>query len=172
MSLLLVTPPACLPLDLETAKLHARIDGTDRDIILSGSLAAAVAMVEAATRRALIAQGWRQIELAPCASITLARWPVLELLTVGDERGALVEGEDYTVTGRGPDAVSVAPVFGWQGEVVIEYRAGYGESGADVPAPLVSAVALRFVALIDIDQEPACRRAAEALEAPYWVPRL
>lgn len=171
MTLQRITPAAAAPLDLDTAKVHARIDGTDRDAVLNGLLAAAVDAVEHGTGRALLAQTWRQIEQAPCGALALGRLPVLELLVVADDRGELVAGTDYTVTDHGPDAVSVAPVGDWQGVVIIEYRAGYGDAPAAVPAGLVSAVALRFMALCDLDQAAACERAAAALEWPFWVAR-
>lgn len=172
MTLYRLTPPAAPPLDLATAKLYARLDGSDLDAILTGQLAAAVEAVEAATRRALLAQTWRQIADDACGGLRLERWPVLDVVEVSDERGPLTAGDDYTIRQRGPDDAVIEPVAGWQGSVFIDYRAGYGDTGADVPAPLVSAVALRFVALVDLDQAGACERAAAALEAPYWVPRL
>lgn len=162
--------PAVAPLDLAVAKLHARIDGVERDALLPGLLLAATEAVEHDTGRALLAQEWRQVEAAPCVVVRLGVRPVLAVLAVADDRGVLA-AEDYIVSADDPGHVTVAPADGtaWQGAVRIDYRAGFGAAPETVPAVLVTAVALRFMALVDPDQAPALERAAAALAGPWRV---
>ena len=59
MTAALITPPALEPVSLAEAKAHLRIDGDDDDALVTAAIVAARVHVEAATRRALIEQGWR-----------------------------------------------------------------------------------------------------------------
>ncbi|MDE2363126.1 MAG: head-tail connector protein [Hyphomicrobiales bacterium] len=66
MNVILVTPPASEPVTLIEAKTWLRVDTSDEDGAISALIVAARQLVEAATRRALIAQSWR---------LVLDRWP-------------------------------------------------------------------------------------------------
>ena len=62
----LITPPATEPVSLAEAKLYLRIDQDDEDDLIRALVVAARLLVEAASGRMLIDQGWR---------IVLDRWP-------------------------------------------------------------------------------------------------
>jgi len=61
-----VDGPAVEPVSLPEMKAHLRLDDDGQDDLVSGLVRAARLMVEAASRRLLIEQGWR---------IVMDRWP-------------------------------------------------------------------------------------------------
>lgn len=141
MTLTRTHPPSATPITLDDLRTHLRIDGSDLDSMLGLLAGAVTAEAEARCRRAWMAQGWVQVEPAPCARIDLARWPVLSVLGVRDGRGDLVAGTDYII--RVGDAGSVEVVGGWCGEVTIEYRAGYAEPDPGASDPDADAARCR-----------------------------
>ena len=100
----LVTPPAMTPVSLAEAKVQLAVDGNERDVMITGFIAAAVDHLDGWTGilgRALVEQTWRQdfdgfsrclrLPLAPVISITSVTWR--------DEAGQLstVSSDDYTL---------------------------------------------------------------------------
>ncbi len=154
MSLQQVTGPAVEPLSVIEAKEHLRVDGTSEDTLISSLILTSRLHIEAALGLALITQSWRHF---------LDRWPkggevriplrplqsVSEIRTYDVGGGSTaVATETYVV-----DAVSnpgrVVPVGGvWPipgqaaNGIEIEFVAGYGDSAADVPAPIRQALLL------------------------------
>jgi uncharacterized phiE125 gp8 family phage protein len=137
---------------LAEAKAHLRIDGGDDDGLVTAAIVAARVHVEAATRRALIEQGWRvYLDAWPrkrILAIPVAPLIAVESITIFDGDGApvVVDEDDYEV-----DAVSVpgrivltaqapAPVGRAVNGIEIEITAGYGPSSIDVPGPLRQAI--------------------------------
>lgn len=59
MQLVLLTPPAAEPVEVDDVKLALRIDGDEFDVLLPGLIAAARQVAEQETGRAFIAQTWR-----------------------------------------------------------------------------------------------------------------
>ena len=59
MQLVLLTPPAAEPVEVDDVKLALRIDGDEFDVLLPGLIAAARQVAEQETGRAFIAQAWR-----------------------------------------------------------------------------------------------------------------
>jgi uncharacterized phiE125 gp8 family phage protein len=152
MTAALITPPALEPVSLAEAKAHLRIDADDDDALVTAAIVAARIHVEAATRRALIEQGWRiYLDAWPrkrIVPIPIAPLLAVESITVFDGAGepVVVEADDYEV-----DTVSVpgrlvlsaqapAPVGRAVNGIEIEVSAGYGPSGIDVPGPLRQAI--------------------------------
>src|SRR5690606_27914269 len=85
MTPLALTPPALEPVSLDEARAFLRLDQTHEDELLTTLITAARLMIEAASGRMLIEQGWRivldawprdgaiRLPLSPVASIEGAR---------------------------------------------------------------------------------------------------
>jgi uncharacterized phiE125 gp8 family phage protein len=192
MNRVLIAPPAGEPVALAEARAWLRVDSSDEDQAIAALIVAARETVEAATRRALVAQTWRltlddwpfapgaraemALPLAPLASVTAAR--------VYDAGGQpqLLPSSLWRVVGA-PDRARLIftaqpprPGVSASG-VEIDCVAGYG-AAADVPAPLRQAILMLaadwFENRGDGDDAPATplpKRVA-ALLAPYRRGRL
>lgn len=66
MQSILIAPPDAEPVSLSEAKAWLRVDASDEDATIANLIAAGRMLIEAATRRALVTQGWR---------LTLDAWP-------------------------------------------------------------------------------------------------
>ena len=66
MQSILIAPPAAEPVTLAEARAWLRVDTTDEDASIAALIVAGRMLVESATRRALVTQGWR---------LTLDAWP-------------------------------------------------------------------------------------------------
>lgn len=161
MTPILVTPPAVLPLTLDEVKAHLRVeaDHTLEDALLYGYLRAAVGLVEAHTRRALMTQTWDlHLDAFPAAGVAI-RLPKAPLQAVNSV--AYVDADGATRTWASGDyavaASSVAarllPAYGksWPATraqaqaVTVRFTAGYGDAPAAVPEEI--RVALLMLAM-------------------------
>lgn len=153
-----VTPPALEPVTLAELKAHARIDDSSEDELLSGLIVAARQWCEGYTRRALIAQTWRQFfSTRPTGDrITLARAPLIEVTAVRTyddlDRETVWDTANYFVDASSEPALLVLRTGAVWADferaangMEITYRAGYGETAEDVPAVL--RLAIRQLAL-------------------------
>lgn len=150
MTLFRTVEPFVEPITLAKAKAHLRIAHDSEDDLLSGLIRAARQEVERTTGSALIEQSWRLVlDAWPEGNIVeLKRLPVRQVLsvTVFDSDGAasVLSPEDYQL-----DAISSParlylhsrprpglPING----IEIDFSAGYGEAGTDVPDLLKRAV--------------------------------
>ncbi|MFM0628854.1 head-tail connector protein [Paraburkholderia xenovorans] len=125
-----IAPPAQMPVSLDVAKLHLRVDGTVEDDLITIYLKAATARAENITGRALITQTLEERFSRCGGDVELTRWPVqsIESVTLA---GAAVT--DYT-----SELGDNATLFGLpRGTVVVTYKAGYGDAGDAVPEPIV-----------------------------------
>lgn len=189
MTPLALTPPALEPVSLDEARSFLRLDQTDEDELLAMLITAARLMIEAASGRMLIEQGWR---------VVLDRWPEggemrLPLSPVSAIETARVygtAGEAQIVTPEvlRLDAYADPPVVHVVGAVPapgranagieVDLVAGYGPAAQDVPALLRQAV-LRLAARWfeqrgDVPARDAAALPAEilALVAPFRRARL
>lgn len=129
----LITPPDVEPVTLAEAKVQATVEHGEHDSMLQLLITAAREEAELRTGRALITQAWQQRQEADGNTVCLRRWPVLEVTSVSDEEGTL-DVADYEVElGDFPAVVANRQL---SGTVTVEYSAGYGAAGADVPAPI------------------------------------
>lgn len=140
MKRLLLQGPGVEPMGLGELKAHLRVTVDDEDVGIAAIGVAARVAVENAIRRVLVAQRWRAIvESWPPSDIALPVTPVLSVEAVRaiDRSGAATElsEADYAFERAGgsvrlftqaPDAVRYE----------VDFTAGYGETGADVPRPL------------------------------------
>lgn len=186
---LVITPPAREPVTVQEARLFLRLDGEEEDTLLATLITAARLMVEAASGRMLIAQGWRIVLDAwpPGGEIRLPVSPVsgIAAARVYDGAGAArTVGEGALIVDPAGDpplvriAAAVPSPGRTRGAIEIDVEAGYGDEPADVPAPLRQAV-LRLVARWFEDRGDVVARDAErlprgiaALIAPYRRARL
>jgi len=189
MTPLAITPPAIEPVSLSEAKDFLRLLAEDEDELLGTLITAARLMVEAASGRMLIDQGWRlvldrwpgggeiRLPLSPLRSVSAAR--------VYDAAGAsqsVLLSSLAVVAGSDPPLITVAGAVPMSGReragVEIEVVAGFGATRDTVPAPLRQAVlrlACRwFEHRGDVVSRDAARLPVEiaALVAPFRRARL
>jgi uncharacterized phiE125 gp8 family phage protein len=145
MKRILLAGPAVEPLLLAEAKAHLRIDGGAEDELVGALIAAARVAVETETRRALIEQSWRVIlEAWPEEGVMLPIPPAIAVDAVraydGEDAETELEAEEYEFDAA-DGSVTIDPVAGAV-RYEIDFRAGYGPSGVDVPQPLRQAMRL------------------------------
>ena len=137
--------PAAEPLSLAEAKLHLRVDHSDEDAYITGLISAARIACEERIGRTLInstwtltANSWDEIDELPYP-------PVIAITSVSYVSPAgstvTVPSGNYMleVTDQNP---ALMPVDAWPeakdqlNAITVVYTAGYGASGASVPAPI------------------------------------
>jgi uncharacterized phiE125 gp8 family phage protein len=153
MPSILLSGPAAEPITLAQAKAFLRVEHDDDDDVIAALIAGARIHVEAATRRALVTQGWR---------LTRDAWPDAGFLAVLpvpliEVDAARVYRHDGTTLAIETDAFALdtvtaparlifargalpAPERAFAG-IEIDITCGYGEPD-DVPEPLRQAVRL------------------------------
>lgn len=177
MKRILLEGPAVEPVLLAEAKAHLRVDGDNEDNLIGALIAAARVAVETEIRRVLIAQGWRLIvEGWPSEGVTLPIQPVLSVEAVRaiDVSGAATELTEDDFEFEAADfSVTLDPVAGAV-RYEIDFTAGYGSSGLDVPQPLRQAIRLLVThwyenrsAVVLGDNPAATPLAYRELVAPY-----
>jgi uncharacterized phiE125 gp8 family phage protein len=152
MTLFRTVEPAVEPVTLSEVKAHLRIDGTSEDDLLTGLVRAARQDVERSTGLALIDQSWRLVldRWPASGTVPLRIHPVREVLSVtlyGSEgEASLLAPESYQVdTLSRPARVhaeTAPPALRAMNGVEIDFSAGFGESGTDVPDLLRRAILL------------------------------
>jgi uncharacterized phiE125 gp8 family phage protein len=189
MTPLALTPPFIEPVPLVEAKAFLRLDQPDEDDLLATLITAARLMIEAASGRMLIEQGWR---------IVIDRWPDGgELRLPLSPVIAIVAARVYDAAGLAQsvspaslqlDAQADPPVVRVVGAVPapgrshsaveIDLTAGYGPAVADVPALLRQAVLRLAARWFELRGDVAGRDAAAlpaeimTLVAPFRRARL
>lgn len=144
MQRILLEGPALEPVSLDEAKAHLRLDGDDENNLVGALIAAARVAVETEIRRVLIAQSWRAaFDHWPAPGIMLPVGPLIDVEAVRafDRSGtATTLGEaDYEVRSA-EGAVLLFRHVPEAARYEIDFTAGYGASGLDVPQPLRQAV--------------------------------
>lgn len=184
-----ITPPSALPVSLEEAKAHLRVDTTDEDLLITALIQSVTEHLDGwsgTLGRCLVEQTWTaKFSAFPCAG--LIRLPLAPfapspaiVVTYIDDAGAsqtlssskyqafeddlgpmlgLVAGETWPTTKETPDAVTVEAKF------------GYGDP-KDVPASIKAAVLLMVGDLYinreaKISNKLITNQTAAMLLAPY-----
>jgi uncharacterized phiE125 gp8 family phage protein len=146
MGLQLVTPPASEPLTLTEAKEHLRIETTAEDTFITGLIQAAREWCEEYQNRAYITQTWDlSLDKFPGSLFRLPKPPLQSIASFKyyDKGGTehVFDAADYEVDissfmgrislayGKSWPSVTLRPMNG----VVIQFVAGYGAAGSDVP---------------------------------------
>jgi uncharacterized phiE125 gp8 family phage protein len=152
MTLFQTIGPEVEPVTLVEAKQNLRIDHDSEDSLLGALITAARAEIEASCGLALIEQSWRLTldALPPTGRILLRRHPVIAVSSVtvyGDGgEASVVDPSSYQLDPLSRpsrlhvDAI-VQPGLVMNG-IEIDFTAGFGESGADVPDLLKRALLL------------------------------
>lgn len=144
--------PVAEPVDPETVRLHLRGLATAEDPLLIGWIAAARALVEEYTGRALMTQTWRaEMEAWPLALRLQRAVPLQSVTSVQyyDAANTLqtLDASVYVVSAFEPALITLADGKTWPAlarrpdAVRVTYVAG-ATSAADVPMPLVQALML------------------------------
>ncbi len=171
MTYALIDPPSAEPLTLAEVKAHLRLDGGDEDALLLSLIRTAREFIEGETGLCLIAQSWRlYLDHWPKDGvIPILKSPLQAILsiTVYDADGAAVDVslEDHLLDGAGRPARlwlrdPPSPSRAVNG-IEIDFSAGYGEAGTDVPGTLKRAMLTHighmfaFRGAIAADQQPA-----------------
>lgn len=153
--LTLISPPTIFPITLDEAKAFLRVDVTDDDALISSLIDAAVVGLDGERGelgRCLLAQTWRlDRDCFPRGAIELPLPPTIAVDAVSyvDATGATVTmaPAEYVVTGAGSFGFArITPTSGrWPvgSSVSVTFRAGFGETAADVPADLRAAILAR-----------------------------
>lgn len=149
MSLKLITAPAAEPVTLTEAKLHLRVDHDTEDDLITDLIVAAREKAEHLTGRALITQTWdRVLDAFPAGGIELGMPPVQSITSISyvDTSGATVAlvADDYTLDNTTDPGwlIPSAALGAWPSTydaanvVTVRFVAGYGASGASVPATI------------------------------------
>lgn len=152
--LYLVTAPTDLPVTLQEAKDHLRVDGTADEVRIGRLISSAVTMLDAPTGLlggCIVTQTWKmtlrafpyriEVPLPPLQSVDSVKY------IAADGTLTTIDSANYQVAGLGTrQKASIVPVWGYswpcaksQPEaVVIQFTAGYAV--ADVPEPIKEAV--------------------------------
>ena len=136
MPLSLTTAPTAEPIDLAEAKLHARVDGSDDDVLVASWITAARLYCETFTRRALVTQTWKLTLDGFASKIVLPHAPLQAVtsITYIDAAGATqtVTSTVYAVdTDAEPGIVRLGygqtwpTTRGFANDVTVNYVAGY-----------------------------------------------
>ena len=142
--------PIAEPFTLAEALIHLRetADGGANDAYITSLISVARATCEERTERTMVSTAWRLKMDGFCDAIELFRPPVIavQAVTYLDVDGVLqtVNAADYMVDSANepgflmPDVGVTWPETqdGAVNAVTVDYTAGYGATGASVPAPL------------------------------------
>lgn len=151
MQLQTITPAAGMPVTLDELKLHARVDSPHENNLLTDLIAVATEYLDGKSGllgRSLITQTYRLTLDAFPAEIALPLPPAQAVtsITYIDAEGAVQTLDPSAYRLIGSDPGKVIPVNSWPSTktdpeaVKIEFRAGYGDLAADVPAAIKRAI--------------------------------
>jgi len=194
--LALVTPPASLPVSVAEAKRHLRVVTTLDDDLIAALVAAATGRVQTVTGRQLIQCTYElSLNQTPSGSVLyLPRPPLASVTAITYLDTAGVEqtwsSSNYQVRDAdpvtnsspdgfvGPGYIVPAPGVSWPSTITdtirvfrVQFVAGYGTSGATVPAALKHAILLLVGAWHEQTEDVGhiTTSAALALMTPYKV---
>jgi uncharacterized phiE125 gp8 family phage protein len=189
-SIRVIASPAVEPVTLFETKVHLRVDIDDEDVLIAALIRAARVRCEQHTRRAFVTQtirygvdelrevgqNWLTSERTVWAGLELPRPPFQSLLAVtfatDTEEAIPLDPADYRVSSggdepsrlmlRGPFIQALPREFD---AVTVDYVAGYGDRGIDVPDPLRQAVLVTVASMYE-DREGAAVPTGAQGEAP------
>ena len=153
MGLKLITPPTTEPVSLSEAKEHSRITGTDEDELITTFIETAREYCEEYQNKAYITQTWDlSLDEFPDSPYSLPKPPLQSISSIKyyDQDGTEYEfnASDYLVDtasvkgrvslayGKSWPSVTLQPMNG----VIIQFIAGYGDAGSDVPKRIRNAI--------------------------------
>ena len=149
----LVTGPASEPVTKSDMKDHLPLDGTDHDDLLDTYITTARLKAEAHQKRQLIDATWKlfmsafpveiRVPFPPLSSVTHVKY-----YDTGGTQQTLTVTTDYQIdTDSEPGRIKPAHNKSWPsiragiyGAVEVQFVAGYGSAGSDVPATTKQAI--------------------------------
>ena len=145
-----LVPPVALPVSLDQAKAHLRIDHDEEDTLLNELIAAASDYIEQETGRLMIVRTLRVFAELPAdrLKVNLNLWPVREIVTVTgyDAYGTpqLLPAEDYELDKQDQSAALALKhsesVTASQNGLEIDLVAGHFDAPTDLPSSLTRAL--------------------------------
>ena len=192
MALVLTSGPATEPVTVAEAKAQLRIDGNAEDTLLASLLITSRLQIEASLGLALITQTWRQtLDGFPgCGTIELPVWPVQSIDAVrvaaadGSFSAVAAAAYEQDVASR-PARIVRSAAGAWPATgkvsngVEITFTAGFGDTAADVPAPIRQALSMLVAHWYEHrdpteigGSAPGIPAAVSGLLEPYKVKRL
>jgi uncharacterized phiE125 gp8 family phage protein len=150
MTLFRTLGPEAEPVTLGEAKANLRIDHDSEDTLIAGLIRAAREEVESTTSVAMIDQHWRLAvdELPASGMLRLRRGPVKEVLSVtlygADGEASMLDPGLYQLDALSNPArlhfSDRPPALRAMNGIEVDFVAGHGEAGTDVPDLLKRAV--------------------------------
>lgn len=154
MRLKLITAPATEPISLDEAKVHLKVDGGEDNALISALITTARQLGESETKKAFITQTWElSLDFAP-VEIEIPKPPLQATglsIKVIDAAGAetIVDAATYDIDAseNSPGRVKLRSGKSWPSHrnfasFLINFKAGYGDNGTDVPEKLKRALFL------------------------------
>ncbi|MDR6757212.1 putative phiE125 gp8 family phage protein [Mycoplana sp. BE70] len=189
MTIVELMPPGAEPITLAEVKAHLRLDGSAEDELLGSLIRTARDHLERETGLALIARPFRLYldDWPEERVIQIARGPVqaIESVTVYDDVGAPLEVGliGAVLDGNARPArllMSALPAPGRAlNGIEIDFTAGFGEAGTDVPDTLKRALMIHVAAMYELrgvmsadDQPGGVPAGYDRLVAPFRMRRL
>ncbi|THV18067.1 head-tail connector protein [Peteryoungia ipomoeae] len=189
MTMIDLTAPGIEPVTLNEVRAHLRLDGQDEDALLAALITVAREHIERETGLCLIARPFRLcLDAWPEDSIlTIAKGPVRQVTAVtvydGEGNQEAVSLAGHLLDGEARPArlwLKAVPQPGRMlNGIEVDFIAGYGESGADVPETLKRAMLLHVAAMfatrgvVAADAQPAVVPPGyDRLIAPFCRRRL
>lgn len=148
MVLMPIGTPAVPPVPLADAKAHLRVTHDGEDALIAELVDAAARFIADDTGLALIDQTWRlSLSDMPTTPVSLPRHPVAAIVAVTaydhDGDPAVLDGSAYRLdTLRRPATLTFEPgsLSASMTGIEIDFRAGFGPAGPDVPDTLRRAI--------------------------------
>jgi len=155
----LTTAPTIEPVSLDEVKAHSRIASSADydDVLIKDKITAVRQMIEANYSIACVTQTWKLwLEQFPCNDIEIEKRPVQSITSVKylDASAVLqtITSTDYiTDLKHRPPRIVLAPGKSWPSvpnirpdAVVIEFKAGYGDTAATVPANIKNFILIKI----------------------------
>ncbi|WP_438749462.1 head-tail connector protein [Pararhizobium sp. O133] len=184
MTITELAPPVGEPLTLAETKAHLRVDLSADDTLITGLIRTVREHLERATGLALLTRTFRMyLDIWPSSRvIQIGRGPVqtIESVTVYDAAGLPqeIDVSGFVLDGQARPARLVLPKQPAPGQAIngieIDFSAGFGSTGTDVPDTLKRAMLLHAALLYEFrgavcpDSQPAAVPAGyDRLIAPF-----
>jgi len=180
--LYLASPPAVEPVTLAEARAHTRVDDTADNSLVSALITAARRTAEAYTRRVFITQSWAMyLDEAPAESyLEIPKAPLVGISSIvsysdADAATTFAASNYYVDLITRPGRIMLRTGASWPtftrvaNGFVVNFVAGYGATGSDVPADIRQAILMTVSHLYENrgDTDADMPRVAQMLLDPY-----
>lgn len=160
----LVTAPAVEPVSLADAKIYCRVDRDIEDSLIESFISSARRKVELHLGRSLINQTWRlNLDKWPSSGrVLLPKSPLQSISSISyydpDGLQTVWPASNYTTGSvrrvgaiwKVPSADFPSLESGREQPISIEYVAGYGAAGSDIPDQFLTAIKMLVLSMYDL----------------------